>query len=391
MAKILIVDDDQFLAEHIGYMLAAFGYSSQAITNSQDLFPALAGDKFDLILLDINMPGINGITQLKRLKAEPEYAMIPVIMLTGIVDDQLQASCFEYGAADFITKPIKKLVLEARVQAALGTKAYIEKIEQQKKILEKRTVELHQANELLQQEITERRWVEEELKKHREHLEELVEERTAILTASLQEKDVLLKEIHHRVKNNLQVISSLLYLQSQKVKQEPVFEIFRESQNRVKSMALIHEKLYQSRDLAQIDFAEYVHKLTTYLLQSYNVSTHMVQVRLKVEGAVLLGVDRAIPCGLIVNELVSNALKYAFPAHQNGEIYVELYLEPAGRLTLIVGDNGVGFPPDLDFRQTDSLGLQLVNNLVRQLDGVIELQNVGGATFKVILAHPHPA
>jgi len=207
------------------------------------------------------------------------------------------------------------------------------------------------------------------------------------LKSSLKEKEVLLKEIHHRVKNNLQIISSLLNLQSGYIQDEQAGEMFKESRNRVKSMALIHERLYQSKDLARIDFAEYVRNLTTHLFRSYGVNTHAVGLKIAV-GKILLDIDTAIPCGLIINELVTNSLKYAFPPGVAGEIHINLQRENNGRLALVVSDNGAGLPSDFDFQKTDSLGLQLVSTLADQLEGTIQLERDRGTTFKILL-QPH--
>jgi PAS domain S-box-containing protein len=212
------------------------------------------------------------------------------------------------------------------------------------------------------------------------------------IKASLKEKEVLLKEIHHRVKNNLQIISSLLNLQSGYIQDKQAGEMFKESRNRVKSMALVHEKLYQSKDLARIDFAEYVRHLTAHLLRSYGVNSHAIALKVNAE-KVLLDIDTAIPCGLIINELVSNALKHAFPPGSEGEIRVDLHAEAdnpdgRGRLSLVVSDNGAGLPSQLDFRHTESLGLQLVSTLADQLEGTIELDRQEGTTFKILL-HPY--
>lgn len=201
------------------------------------------------------------------------------------------------------------------------------------------------------------------------------------IRTSLREKEVLLKEIHHRVKNNLQVISSLLSLQSRQVSDAATLEALRESQHRVRSMALIHEKLYQSDDLARIDFAEYVRNLATYLFRSYKASPAAISLSIETAPDLRLSLDTAIPCGLIVNELVSNALKYAFPDGRSGEIGIAFGQLGDGRYSLKVCDNGVGVPDGFDFRQSPSLGLQLVNTLIEQLDGSIELHRNGGTEF----------
>ena len=214
-----------------------------------------------------------------------------------------------------------------------------------------------------------------------EELEQRVEERTAELSDSLDEKVVLLKEIHHRVKNNLQVISSLLSLQTRQIEDERTLEIFANSENRVRAMAAIHEKLYESDDLANVDFAQYIQSLVAHLFQSYKVSPQYIRLKSEVED-VLLDLDHAIPCGLMINELVSNSLKYAFPRGEKGEIYVYLGQTEKGYV-LKVKDNGIGFPEDIDFRASKSLGLQLINTLVTQLQGRIEMDNHEGTEFTI--------
>ncbi len=202
------------------------------------------------------------------------------------------------------------------------------------------------------------------------------------IKASLREKEVLLREIHHRVKNNLQVISSLLYLQSKSIDDKKIFGIFKDSQNRIRSMAFIHERLYQSDDVGKIEFSRYISDLMNHLFHSHGINQNVIKPVINVEG-VFLGIDTAIPCSLIINELISNSLKHAFPAGKKGEIHVALRFNEDNTLTLIVRDNGIGFPKDLDFRNTQTLGLKLVNTLVNQLDGRMELRSNGGTEFMV--------
>jgi PAS domain S-box-containing protein len=202
------------------------------------------------------------------------------------------------------------------------------------------------------------------------------------IQASLQEKEVLLKEIHHRVKNNLQVILSLLKLQSSYTDDVKTLQMFQESQNRIRSMALIHELLYHSQDLARIDFGSYIHTLVNQLARTYTLSTSAISWKIDVEPAIIqLTIDTALPCGLVINELVSNALKYAFPTGQAGKIRISLQGCNNGELILVISDNGVGISSDLDFRHTDSLGLQLVCGTTAQLGGTIELDRTQGTTF----------
>jgi PAS domain S-box-containing protein len=200
--------------------------------------------------------------------------------------------------------------------------------------------------------------------------------------ASLQEKEVLLKEIHHRVKNNLQIISSLLNLQSKYISDPQALQMFIDSQNRVKSMALIHEILFQSRDIAKIDFAEYIKNISFQLFHSYGISSKKIGLEVNVKD-IMLDVDTAIPCGLIVTELVSNSLKYAFIDGREGSIYIELSSSNTGTLTLTVSDDGVGLPKHVDFQNMDSLGLKLVVALANQLAGTVELDSSYGTTFKI--------
>jgi PAS domain S-box-containing protein len=197
-----------------------------------------------------------------------------------------------------------------------------------------------------------------------------IEER---ITASLREKEVLLQEIHHRVKNNMTVIHSLLELQSKHVKDEHYREMFEESMGRIKSMALIHEKLYHSKNLARVDFSSYLEDMIDSMFVSYGINTHKVALTWDVEN-ISLGIDVAIPCGLIVNELVSNCFKHAFRPDREGEIKVALHINNQDNIELSVSDNGVGMPEDVDFTSTDTLGLNLVNALVKQLQGKLELQ-----------------
>ena len=202
----------------------------------------------------------------------------------------------------------------------------------------------------------------------------------------LEEKEVLLKEIHHRVKNNLQVISSLLYLSSKKAKDRETLNMFKDSQNRVKSIALVHERLYQSKDLGKIDFKEYVKRLTNDLFRSYAVDPSLIDLKININN-LFIDVDFAVPCGLIINELISNSLKYAFQSaweeKKIGIIKIEFYKNGSDELILIVSDNGIGMPARLNEKKKGSLGLQLVDSLVAQLDGSVEVDSSGGTIFEI--------
>lgn len=196
---------------------------------------------------------------------------------------------------------------------------------------------------------------------------------------ALEEKNVLLKEIHHRVKNNLQIISSLLGLQEGYVKGDPTaLNVLRVSKNRVLSMAMVHEMLYKSDDIRNININNYIKNLTTNLFSAYK-EKRSTTPKVNVD-QICLNIETAIPLGLIISELVSNSLKYAFP-NENGDVSVDLHSYNGG-YRLVISDDGVGFPKDLDYRNTEAtLGLKLVNSLVNQLDGSIELDRNQGTKF----------
>jgi PAS domain S-box-containing protein len=200
--------------------------------------------------------------------------------------------------------------------------------------------------------------------------------------AALAEKVLLLKEVHHRVKNNMQIITTLLDFQAESIHDKETVKAFRDCQDRIKAMALIHERLYESTDMASIDFAGYVEGLSTYLFNTYLIDPGLIRLKVEAE-EISLGIDRAIPCGLIINELVSNALKHAFPGNRQGEIRIEFHGGEDGRITLRVADNGVGLPPGLDCTRAETLGLQLVNMLVRQLRGTIEFRADNGLEARI--------
>jgi two-component sensor histidine kinase len=192
----------------------------------------------------------------------------------------------------------------------------------------------------------------------------------AELRATLREKEVLLKEIHHRVKNNLQVTSSLLRLQSAHIKDPVARELFVESQHRIHSMALVHEKLYQAPDLARVDMRDYTDSLAQLLARAYGTDGARIKIKLAHE-RLFLGIDIAVPVGLVLNELISNCLKHAFADGRDGRIEITIDHHAGQGFTVAVADDGVGLPADLDVRRAHTLGLQLVHTLAEQLRGTI--------------------
>ena len=205
-----------------------------------------------------------------------------------------------------------------------------------------------------------------------------------LIRASLEEKEVLLREIHHRVKNNLQVVSSLLFLQSQKFSDPELQACFLESQSRICSMALAHEQLYQSKNLAEISIKDYVENLVGQLLQIFPTSGQAIDCQLAVED-LELDITKVVPCGLLITELLSNAYKHAFVDGRSGQVTISMQGN-AGQIELAVADNGVGWPAELDYRQAKTLGLQLVKALASQLNGTVELERDNGTRFRVCFA-----
>jgi two-component sensor histidine kinase len=209
------------------------------------------------------------------------------------------------------------------------------------------------------------------------------------LRQSLSEKEALLKEIHHRVKNNLQIVSSLLYLQEDAMQDPRGVEILRESQNRVKSMALIHEQLYGTDNLANIDFGRYVYSLTANLFDAYGIDPACLRLKIKADD-ISLGVDMAVPCGLIVNELVSNAIKHAFPKGTDGIIEIFIRMLNASQMEIVVADDGIGFETKTPGPESSSLGLRLIDTLTTQLGGILSIETEKGTRFSITINIPEP-
>lgn len=342
---VLCVDDEPAIRLSVQVFLEDRGHRVELAENGLLGLAAVRSQNFDAVLLDLAMPGMSGLEVLKHVTAEKPSLPIVVVSGTGAIQDVISA--LRLGAWDFITKPIEDLAI---LDHALAR-------------------------------VTDRSRLLRENQLHRERLEELVRERTReleaeiterknaeqALRASLAEKEVLLREVHHRVKNNLQVVTSLLSLQALKFDDPMLIEPFMDSQARVRAMALVHEKLYRAGDLSRIDFAAYVRELALFLVQAYCPRDLAIEERFQCDD-IYLPVDAAVPCGLIVNELVTNAIKHAFAGRERGSLAISA-LSRDSEVVLRIEDDGVGMPPDFDMNATETLGLQLVANLVRQLRG----------------------
>jgi two-component system response regulator len=338
--KILVVEDEELIGQDIKILLEDLGYEVPALVPSGEEAISRAGETHaDLVLMDIMLEGeMDGIEAANKINNQ---FGIPIIYLTAYRNEEILERAKLTEPYAYIIKPFEERELRTNVEIALNRhKAEQEKI---------KLTEVTAKNEFLRK--------------------------------SLKEQETLLREIHHRVNNNMQIISSLLSLQSTQVKDERDLHLFIDSQNRVKSMAKVHERLYQSKDLSSIKFAEYGMSLLNDLFSSHRASP-LIRLRADIED-VSFNMETAIPCGLIINELVSNSLKYAFP-HGEGEIYVSLMHYEGNKYLLTINDNGIGLPAEIDFKNTQSLGFRLVNNLTNQLEGEIELDRTNGTTFKII-------
>lgn len=385
--KLLLVDDKPENLYSLCALLDSPGYEFVTAASGTEALEHLLREDFAVIVLDVRMPDMDGFETARLVRQRERSETTPIIFLTGHVDGE--ASMFkgyELGAVDYLVKPFVPAILKAKVavfaelfRARLKLQAEIaerQRGEEQIRALNaglearvaERTQELRETNGRLQKEIAERQKAEKAIR------------------TSLQEKEVLLREIHHRVKNNLQVISSILSLQGRKFDDPRYRNSFGECQNRVRTMALVHEKLYLSPSLSAIDLAEEVRDLVSMLASSHASPN----VRLEVQAdSTFSDIDTAVPIGLLVNELVSNSLKHAFPGGRRGRIHVTLRRLGPERLLLSVRDDGAGLPKDFAWESANSLGLTTIQALARQIRAQVEVRRQGGAEFVLTFPVSH--
>ncbi len=379
---ILCVDDDPIILVSLTEQLKRYFYPQYLIEEAEsgevalDIIAGLQAQNIEiaLVIADQIMPGIKGDELL--IKIHSFYPRVLTIMLTG------QASATAVGNAvnaanlyRYLTKPWEEVDLILTVKEALKRYTCTQALEEKNQALQQlttsleqkvteRTQELTQINVVLQQEIKERHQIEAQLK------------------SSLNEKEILLKEIHHRVKNNLQIVSSLLDFQAATVEDTKIIDILADSQNRIQSMALIHEHLYQAQNLAQVQFDQYINRLVSHLCWTFDERIGQITPSIQVN-PIQLNLETAIPCGLVVNELVTNAFKHAFPNGQLGTVEVHFYQDPQDKLNLAISDNGIGIDPKIDLNNCDRLGLRLVKILARQLNATVQFETHSGTTVKL--------
>jgi two-component sensor histidine kinase len=331
--RILLVEDNPGDVRLLREMFSTERPGSFEIVNLPRLGLALnhlARGGVDIVLLDLGLPDENGLETVRRVrKLAPD---VPLVVLTGRDDDATIAEAMLEGAQDYLVKgQIENRALPRALKYAIERFRLLRRAGIANLELERR----------------------------------------------VQEKDLMLSEIHHRVKNSLQVVSSLLNLEAARISDPAVSEMLKTTQNRVRSMALIHQTLYQSKDFAQVDFHEFLQSFVPTLVQSYGIHPEEISLEFHV-CEVRLPIDAAIPCGLIVNELISNALKHAFPGDRGGRIQVSFAQEASQEAVLTVQDNGVGLPPDFSFERSETLGVQLVSMLAGQLGGKVRAERAGG-------------
>lgn len=336
---ILIVDDDPANLRVLCDLLERYGYRVATARNGRDAIDKVQKILPSVVLLDVMMPGLDGFATCAEMQINPATAQIPVIFLSALDDVHDVIKGFSVGGVDYITKPFRIQEVLARIE--------------------------HQVR--LQAAHTEINKLNHELSLRVQQLE-----------TALEEKTILFAEVHHRVKNNLQIISSLLRMQSQTVDDPEAVEAFQRSQGRIRTMSLIHEKLYAFDNVSEICFEQYLTELIPELLQTYRDDQSTIQLKLEVDN-VLLNLTQAIPCALIVHELVTNALKYAFPNQGSGTIRVALYSVDATLYRLAVEDNGTAGA----ILKSNGFGLRLIKALTRQMRGSLEINELQGTRISI--------
>lgn len=389
--RILIVDDNDFNLDLLSRILAKTNFATFTATDGLEAINRVKLTIPDLILLDGMMPNLDGFETCQQLKLNPLTRNIPIIFMTALAETEDKVKAFKLGASDYITKPFQKAELLARIGHHLEINYLRQELENRNNLLQQEILEKYEA-EVALIDVNERLTIMNgelnvEIENHRKTTNklqsEVIERKEAEtkVRQSLKEKELLLKEVHHRVKNNLFIVSSLLESQADYVDNPAALKMLNDSQNRIMSMALIHEQLHGGINLCQIDFQQYLTTLSNYLVDS--CLTEKIDFEANIQ-QVYLNIETAHPCGLIVNELISNAVEHAFVGRSQGKIRVDFQQISDGEFSLAISDDGLGFPSHKDFFHSDSLGLELVSTLVEQLEGTIEMKNSNGTEIKII-------
>jgi len=348
--NILIVDDTPENLTVLRQILTEHGYRVRPALSGEIALKAVQADIPDLILLDIMMPGMDGFEVCEKLKSDPGSSDIPVLFISALNETEDKVRGFQAGGVDYITKPFNAGEVLARVETHLA--------------LRNLQIKMQEQNAQLLDEVEERK---------------VAEGRSRL---ALQEKNMLLKEIHHRIKNNLQAAAGLLNIQASRLADKKAQSAIRESENRILSMALIHEQLQQMEDAARVNAGDYITTLVERLFNTFGVSQEKVRLSIKATDTALNN-ETAVPMGLIINELVSNSLKYAFPGNRKGELGVSFTRSKDDNFCLKLTDDGVGLPKDMEKGKSGSLGMLLVKSFVEGLSGTVEFERNGGTSVTI--------
>lgn len=352
--SILLVDDDPLVLSGVSRQLEAEGFTVTVAKSGKIAIDRLGAQRFDLIVTDLIMEGPNGLDLLEHAKQRvPDTG---VIILTGYGDVHSAIDALRLGADDYLLKPSDPSELLFRIRGCIERLRLRRSNDELGRRVEERTAELERENA-----------------KHKAA--------RAALSRSLREKEVLLREIQHRVKNNLATISGLINLQGTVASARPIEEVLGSLKQRVRAIHLIYEKVYRSRDLSLIDYRDYAEALARSIYQLVPGAQRSVQVRIDMEN-VRLDIDTSIPLGLITTELLSNALTHAFPAKRRGSVVVRLE-QSADWLLLTVSDDGIGLPSLDVLDAKGTLGFRLVRSLADQMNGTVEIEREGGTSVSI--------
>lgn len=351
--RVLHVEDSLSDATFTERSLTKAGYTvySERVVNALEMRAALAKQPWDLIIADYRLPEFDAPSALSLLHESGHD--IPFIVVSGSMREELAVAMMRAGAQDYLLKGDL-----ARLAPAVER-------------------EMGDARNRRQREQAEIALSESE---HRFTVQGATLQRQTTL---LRQRETLLREIHHRVKNNMQVMSSLLSLQSRAATNPDTSRMLEENQNRIHSMALLHEILYQSEDLAVVDFSKYIRRIVEHLFRSYGVDNRKIRLRTGLE-SVGLELDDALPCGLVISEVISNCLKHGFPGGREGEVRILLRRQSPTTISLVLADDGVGLPGNLDWRASPSLGLRLVRALAQQLRANLDIRSQGGTEVELV-------
>ncbi len=376
---ILIVDDHEENRYLLKSLLTGGGHRVGEAANGKMALEMLGAGSFDLVISDILMPVMDGYQLCREIRSSERLRHLPFIFYTATYNDQKDEEfAMKLGADRFYRKPLDPRVFLQNIREFMDEiAAHRDQPRPEIQGSDKEILKLY-SERLIHKLETKMADLEKEVAERKKG-----EER---LEASLKEKEALLREIHHRVKNNMQIISSLISLPTRHLGNPAAEEMLRQIKLRIRSMALVHEKLYQSRDLARIDFGEFLSDLAVHHFQFFLIDSGRIGLKTETEG-VMLPIETAVPCALIAGELVSNALKHAFPGSRGGEIVVGLKRLGADVL-LSVRDNGIGFPKDLDFQKAETMGMVILTTLAGQIEGRVELLRDGGTEFRVLFPAP---